>query len=90
VSLDGKPDVGRPGRPDSPDIVFENLVRLVASEAERPEEGLGPEAPFELADNVTGICGICHRISFTYTGTIAMAESTPRTMPGFSSAVTGS
>jgi hypothetical protein len=55
VSFDGKPDVGRPGRPDSPGVVFEDLVRLVAPDAEGPEEGRGAEAAFELADNVTGI-----------------------------------
>jgi hypothetical protein len=89
MPVDGKLDAGRPGGPDSADVIFEDFARLIAPDTERPEKGLGAEAPFELADNVTGICRICHRVSFTYTWTTSTAASVLRTMLGISSAVTG-
>ena len=70
VLFDGQLDARRPGRPDAPDFVLEDLQRLVAADAERPEESGGPEPPLELAHDAAGVFGSCHRLAFTRPGAL--------------------
>jgi len=70
VLFDGQLDARRPGRPDAPDIVLEDLQRFVAADAERTEESGGPEPPLELAHDAAGVFGSCHRPAFTRPGAL--------------------